>query len=320
MSGMQIVFILADGLQVATLGPYGNEWIATPNLNRLATQAVVFDQHFADTPGIADPGLERELVEEHVIDFLLPPWRPPVELLAEQFEDWEFETEAQPWLDPQPGFLDPADEQAFSQLQRTYSAVVRQFDAELGKILERLPDDALLILTARRGQNLGEHGLIGDHRPWLHEEFTHLPLFIRLPGRAEGCRRIAHLTRSADVAATIHDALGRPFDGPGRSLLLMCHGGPGIRPYVATILHGEGIAEFALQSAREKIILPQGDPSRSAMYFVKPDDRWEVNDLRQSNLDRAEALERTLLEYVEASRVPGLWQIPSLPELTLTET
>jgi len=310
---MRIIVMLADGLQVAALGPYGNDWIATPNLNRLATQAVLFDQHFADAPHASNPGLEPGSVEEHVFD-LLPPWNPPVELLAEQFEDWEFEEEPEPWLDPTPGFLDPTDDQALSQLQRTYSAVVRDFDAQVGEFLATVPEDALLILTARRGQNLGEHGLIGDHRPWLHGELTHLPLIVRLPGETEAGRRVAHLTRSADVAATILAVLGQPHDGPGKSLLPFCYGGPALRPYVATINHGEGIAEFALQSTREKVILPRGDPARNPMYFIKPDDRWEVNDLRQSNLDRAEALERTLLEYVEANRQSG-----PLPDFPLTE-
>src|SRR5437870_7917088 len=200
---MRIIVIIADGLQVAALGPYGNDWIDAPNLNRLATQAVVFDQHFADFPGTVDPRWGDHLIELHNFS-LMPPWEPPVELLSEQFEDWEFDKEPEPWLDPQPGFLDLANEQAFSQLQRTYSAAVRDFDAQVGTILSTAPDDAMVILTTKRGQNLGEHGLIGNHRPWLHEEFVHLPLFVRLPGGAEGGRRVGHLTQPADVAATIH--------------------------------------------------------------------------------------------------------------------
>src|SRR5438067_6603747 len=60
---MQIQVRLADGLQVAALGPYGNDWIATPNLDRLATQTVVFDQHFADFPGKSDPAWNAKSVE-----------------------------------------------------------------------------------------------------------------------------------------------------------------------------------------------------------------------------------------------------------------
>jgi len=40
--------ICANGLQAAYLGAYGNPWIHTPNLDRLASEGVVFDWHFPD--------------------------------------------------------------------------------------------------------------------------------------------------------------------------------------------------------------------------------------------------------------------------------
>ncbi len=40
--------ICANGLQSAYLGAYGNPWIHTPNIDRLAAQGVVFDWHFPD--------------------------------------------------------------------------------------------------------------------------------------------------------------------------------------------------------------------------------------------------------------------------------
>src|SRR6266566_8072330 len=44
-----IVFVLR-GCSAGWLGAYGNEWVATPNLDRLAAEAVVFDRHFCDCP------------------------------------------------------------------------------------------------------------------------------------------------------------------------------------------------------------------------------------------------------------------------------
>jgi hypothetical protein len=44
-----IVFALR-GCPAGWLGAYGNEWVATPNLDRLAAEAVVFDQHISDCP------------------------------------------------------------------------------------------------------------------------------------------------------------------------------------------------------------------------------------------------------------------------------
>lgn len=53
---MQAVIISFDSLAANSLGCYGNEWIETPNLDRLAADGIVFDQHYADTVG-AQAGL-----------------------------------------------------------------------------------------------------------------------------------------------------------------------------------------------------------------------------------------------------------------------
>jgi arylsulfatase A-like enzyme len=50
---MKAIVIVVHGWNVSWLGPYGNEWVLTPNLDRLAAEGVVFDQHIADVPNPA---------------------------------------------------------------------------------------------------------------------------------------------------------------------------------------------------------------------------------------------------------------------------
>src|ERR671939_1453731 len=50
-----IVFVLR-GCPAGWLGAYGNEWVGTPNLDRLAAEGVVFDRHVSDCP---DPDAAR---------------------------------------------------------------------------------------------------------------------------------------------------------------------------------------------------------------------------------------------------------------------
>src|SRR6516164_8995264 len=47
---MQVLLIVANGLQLGYLGCYGNEWVLTPTLDRLAAEGIVFDRHYADCP------------------------------------------------------------------------------------------------------------------------------------------------------------------------------------------------------------------------------------------------------------------------------
>ena len=48
---MTILLLDIPGLQLAYLGCYGNDWVATPNLDRLASEGVLFDAHYLGRPG-----------------------------------------------------------------------------------------------------------------------------------------------------------------------------------------------------------------------------------------------------------------------------
>src|SRR5262249_25163323 len=50
---MNVVVLAAHGLNCHWLGPYGNEWVATPAFDTLACESLVFDRHFADDPSSA---------------------------------------------------------------------------------------------------------------------------------------------------------------------------------------------------------------------------------------------------------------------------
>jgi arylsulfatase A-like enzyme len=45
---MNVVVVVCNSLHLGFLGAYGNAWIETPNLDRLATEGVVFDHHFPE--------------------------------------------------------------------------------------------------------------------------------------------------------------------------------------------------------------------------------------------------------------------------------
>lgn len=45
---MNVVIVACNALHLGFLGTYGNAWIETPNIDRLAAEGVVFDFHFAD--------------------------------------------------------------------------------------------------------------------------------------------------------------------------------------------------------------------------------------------------------------------------------
>ena len=63
----------------------------------------------------------------------------------------------------------------------------RSLGRSSSQLRERLLDQsATWIMTSDFGYPLGEHGQIGVHRPWLHEELVHIPLIIRYGGWLRG--------------------------------------------------------------------------------------------------------------------------------------
>ena len=47
--------------------------------------------------------------------------------------------------------------------------------------------------------------------------------------------------------------------------------------------------------------------------YVKPDDRWEVNNVVQHHLEWTEVLVETLRAFMTATRQPSPFQPPALP-------
>jgi arylsulfatase A-like enzyme len=399
---MKILVLQVPSLHLGYLGCYGNEWNATPALDRLAAEGVVFDGHFADTVGdgrpawtgrrpmpsaaAADPsapgpaanlktlldaaevpfvvvrsgeavegvdpgeGTPLEMALEGIVQALdrlggadhwllwadLPPLAPPWSVPAlywegdftagDDEESDEDEAPLTPLPDPAVGPVPRDEADVWQRLQLTYAGVVRYLDAGLGLLLKELTrrgslGELLLAVTSERGLALAEHGIVGDYRPWLHEEVMHVPLVVRLPGAAAAGLRVAGLTQPVDLFLTLLEAFGLAApEGHGRSLWpLLREETQQLRPYAcAGWRAGQGV-EWSLRTARWALTLPAatppGDPPREPRLYLKPDDRWEVNDLRPRNLELAEGLEAVLRDFVAATHRPGPLEAPALPAL-----
>jgi len=252
------------------------------------------------------------------------------------------EEEIEPLLAPEGGAIDPADDVTFRRIQTTFAAAVTQLDLKLEELLSAVGDDVLVIVTSDRGQALGERGVVGSVRPWLvdhrlHEEIVHVPLILAGPGCPAG-RRIEALTASVDLAPTLAAHFGVPLEGEvhGHDLHPAVIGEePSLRDYLclgqeslldlreavsmpaadlqALMANHQRPAEWAIRTPDWSLRLPiHGDEAGTRRLYVKPDDRYEVNDVSQAHFEQADALERTLRAFVEATRAPGPLQAPPL--------
>jgi arylsulfatase A-like enzyme len=270
----------------------------------------------------------------------LPPWNVPEEfqepyqleaVSAEEEEGEglpEEESEEAELLPPlsevEEGPIDPEDDDFFLRLHNGYAAAVSYLDAGVGEVLgslaETAGDDVIVLFTSDRGLALGEHGMVGSVRSWLHEEVVHVPLVVRLPSGAEAGVRVAVLTQNVDLACTLAGLFGVSLEGAhGHDLIPLARGAGGeVRPYACSGLRVGEAEEWALRTPEWVLLLPgrgaAGDPQRMPQLYVKPDDRGEVNNVVQHHLDFAEGLERTLRGFLAVAAGPGPLVVPPLPE------
>jgi len=92
-----------------------------------------------------------------------------------------------------------------------YDAEIRYNDEYIGKFLDELRnrgilEKSLLIVTADHGDAFGEHGYY-EHPRYLHDEITHVPLFVRIP--SGNSNSVESPVSTLDIVATIEEVTGR---------------------------------------------------------------------------------------------------------------
>jgi hypothetical protein len=349
MDLMKIIVLEACGLHLGYLGCYGNDWVATPNLDRLAAEGIVFEWHIADHPELhantpwnqrsvgtgryAPPGqtpiVSNLPLQPHIVPCealplfadqaiqaanandawlwiegpsLLPPWVLEDDLLDAYFDEDDVEEGLTPWRDPPLGPRKLNDAEVV-QLQNTYAAAVTFFDAQLGKLLDHLGDDTLLCVTARSGLPLGEHGMIGIPEPQLHDELVRVPLIMRMPKTDNAGLRIAALTQPIDLAPTFLEALGQPMPKlDWHSLWPLMRGEvEQVRSFAISMLQIGDQESWLMRTLDRALTVPIAPTEGGPQMFIKPEDRWEVNDLYKQNAEAAEEMETELRAFVKSS-------------------
>jgi len=197
-------------------------------------------------------------------------------------------------FDPHAPYAAPSEYQAANRL--AYDAEVAYVDAELGKFFTSLEEaglwrNSLVIVTADHGEGLGEHGEL-SHGMFLYDATLHVPLIIKLPGKAQQGRRVSDQVRLIDVAPTVLDILAfAQLPGiQGVSLKAAVNGGelPELAAYSETQLPFLNYGWSGLDAYRakgEKLI----DAPHAELYNLKKDPGERVN-LIAENRTRADQL------------------------------
>lgn len=184
---------------------------------------------------------------------------------------------------------------------QAYSGQVSLLDACLAGLLGMLDDcplgdDTALVVLGARGFPLGEHLHVGLDTLPLYAELVQTSALLRLPDRCGAAARSPELVQPADLSATLLELVGVPAAGLGGPMSLL------------PIIRGEADA------ARECVVLAGGDAELGlrtpAWYFrqteppelfVKPDDRWEANNVASRCVEVVEQVDAALTQISQAT-------------------
>ncbi|GIW92321.1 MAG: hypothetical protein KatS3mg110_0362 [Pirellulaceae bacterium] len=227
---------------------------------------------------------------------LLAEWDAPQALRA-QLQD-EGDPEPAEYLVPPLGEW-PAtpDPDTLWTLRAAYAAQVMAVDAALGIFLQTVQqyagsDDALLLVVgAPRGYALADHCFVGPEPPRLYSDVLHVPLVVRTPDPETRMGRSPLLVEPADVCSALAEwwnPAAQHLSGKGGWCwrIINQQAGETSMPVIA-----QGKVD---RSVRTDNWLLRWE-SESPQLFVKPSDRYDVNDVARRCPEEAQQLAALLL-------------------------
>ena len=158
-----------------------------------------------------------------------------------------------------------------------YDANMRWADWGVGEVVRLLRergllDNTLLIVTSDHGEAFGEHGYI-YHSHAVYDEFVHIPLVMRFPGKQRLVGEVTALTQTVDLAPAILDLWQIPYEREriqGSSLLPLLTGEKRkVRDYVFATC-SEPWPSYLVRDTAWSLLLYRGGKLR-ALYDLRND-------------------------------------------------
>ena len=194
-----------------------------------------------------------------------------------------------------------------------YAAMVEHVDRGVGRLMEALPPDTIVILTSDNGGDVSDNAPLRADKGAMYEGGIRVPLIVAGPGVredvAEG-RRSTTPCQSIDLVPTILDLCGVPVPGDldGESLADELRGGAAIDRdrlfwhFPAYI--GRNVPTSAMRQGDWKIIESLEDGS--VELYDLASDPGETTNLADREPRRRESMRSALAAWQRETDAPGL--------------
>ena len=262
------------------------------------------------------------------------PWDAPHELRL-QFAD-EGDPEPPDFVNvPSQRLESDYDPDELLGIMHAYAGQVTALDRCLGAFMDAMDhvsrcDEVLLSVTSSRGFPLGEHLRVGDIDEVLYSELLQVPFITRFPNRLGAAVRSQSLWQPRHLHAALLDWFGCPSHRatpavPGLLALVQertpyltqraCTVSAGQRTlrtpaWLLRVTHGDALEERNEPEQR----FPHASDDLSCELFVKPDDRWDVNNVADRCPTIVNQMIEQLSQFQQTMDTGTEDQLPALPQ------
>jgi arylsulfatase A-like enzyme len=185
-----------------------------------------------------------------------------------------------------------------------YDANLQYADWAVGQVERLLTDagiieDTLLVVTADHGEAFGEHGYIW-HSTAIHDEVSHIPLLMRMPGGRLLAGRYDALTQTIDLLPTVFELFDITYpeeEVQGRSLVPLLTGTAEAGDD-CTVIRSKGPPKYMIRNQRYALVLYES-PECRALYDLECDPGQKCNVIEDCR-EEAEVLLEAFDAYAAA--------------------
>lgn len=179
----------------------------------------------------------------------------------------------------------PRTKEAVQLHQKEYYAILTHADREIGRILEALPENTIVVFSGDHGLAVGEHGLMGKQNCYDHS--VRIPLVFAGPGIPKNKKNDALIYQN-QIFATLCELVGIPAP-PGLE-------NPSLAPLVKGAKQDRDAAVFGayldvqrmVRTRTHKLIVyPK---AKQVQLFEIAKDPWETKNLASENPTLVKAL------------------------------
>lgn len=299
--------------------------IRLPTPERIESAQSIAQTHLArffNTAADALSALEQQEREQPSLLWLhtrglAAPWDAPLELRDSLVEE---DDPPPPRTAEVPRTLLPADFDPDELLGYTqaYSGQIMALDACLANFLHHLESSplagqTLLVFIGARGFPLGEHRRIGAIEELLYSEMIHVPWMMRFPDQLGRLVRSQALVQPSDLPLTLLDWAGIEVPAPtaaAASLLPIIRGDEETVHDRLCLTTSNG--QRAMRTAAWHGVFPTD--AAAPQLYVKPDDRWEFNEVADRLPQVTDELSQAAAQFNEAAQAGRLAELPPLEE------